>query len=106
MSVTSGELLVGLLHEANRARAPYAGQWTWEISGTRPNPEGFEWNGHQPTLPQAQRALTAAWDQWLRWAGLRQKEPLRWRSLPGRLQWSTVRQRRCCAWASRGFSFG
>jgi len=78
MSVTSGELLVGLLHEINRA--PYAGQWTWEISGTRSNPEGFVWNGHQPTLGEAQAALIGAWAKWLQWAGLRQKEPLRWSS--------------------------
>jgi hypothetical protein len=39
VSVVSGELLVGLLHEINRA--PNAGQWTWEIFGTRPNPEGL-----------------------------------------------------------------
>jgi hypothetical protein len=78
MTVTSGELLVGLLHEINRA--PYAGQWTWEISGTRPNPAAFLWNGHRPTLTEAQAALTAALETWLRWAGLRQNEPLRWRS--------------------------
>jgi hypothetical protein len=78
LSVNSAELLVGLLHQINRA--PYAGQWTWEISGTRPNPADFVWNGHEPTLAEAQTALTAAWEQWLRWAGLRQKEPLRWSS--------------------------
>lgn len=78
MGVRSRELLVGLLRQIGRA--PYAGQWTWEISGTRPNPVDFIWNGHEPTLPEAQAALTAAWEQWLHWAGLRQNQPLRWSS--------------------------
>jgi hypothetical protein len=78
MGVRSGELLVGLLREISRA--PYAGQWTWEISGTRPNPKDFIWNGHQRTLAEAQAALTAAWEEWLLWAGLRQDQPLRWSS--------------------------
>jgi hypothetical protein len=51
-----------------------------EISGTRPNPADLVWNGHQPTLTKAQMALTAAWEVWLQWAGLRQNAPLRWSS--------------------------
>lgn len=78
LRVTSGELLVGLLSEY--PRVPHAGQWLWSISGTRANPENFEWRGQRPTLPEARAALTAAWEAWLRWAGLRQKEPLRWSS--------------------------
>jgi hypothetical protein len=36
--------------------------------------------GHKPRLTDAQAALSTAWELWLRWAGLRQDQPLRWSS--------------------------
>ena len=76
--VHSGELLIGVLDEI--ARAPNAGQWTWALSGTRPNPPGFVWRGQERTLDEARAAHAACWTEWLAWAGLEQKQPTRWRS--------------------------
>ena len=77
-TVYSGELLVGVLDEI--ARAPNAGQWTWALSGTRPNPPYFVWRGRAQTLDEARAAHAACWAGWLRWAALEQKQPTRWRS--------------------------
>jgi hypothetical protein len=76
-AVYSGELLVGVLEEV--ARVPNAGHWTWGLSGTRPSPPYFVWRGHAQTLDEARAAHTACWAGWLRWAGLEQKQPTRWR---------------------------
>ena len=74
-SVYSGELLIGLLNEM--ACVPDAGQWTWALSGTRSNPEHFTWKGRAETLDLAYAQLAIAWADWLQWAGLEQREPLR-----------------------------
>ena len=58
-TVHSGELLIGVISEI--AHAPNAGQWTWALSGTRPNPPGFIWRGQERTTrrgaPRARRML-------------------------------------------------
>jgi len=76
--VYSGELLIGVLSEI--AHAPNAEQWMWALSGTRPNPPDFIWRGHERTLDEARSAHATCWAEWLRWAGLEQKQPTRWRS--------------------------
>ena len=73
--VYSGELMIGLLNEM--ACAPDAGQWTWALSGTRSNPPNFTWKGRGETIDLAHARLATAWEDWIEWAGLEQKEPLR-----------------------------
>jgi hypothetical protein len=77
-TVHSGELLIGLITELDRV--PWVGHWNWAISGTRPNPPGFVWRGNEKALREARAAHAAAWEKWLAWAGLEQKEPTRWQS--------------------------
>lgn len=74
-SVYSGEMLVGLLNEM--ACIPDARRWTWAISGTRRNPLNFTWKGEAETLDLASAQLAVAWAEWIDWAGLEQREPLR-----------------------------
>jgi len=38
-----------------------AGQWSWTLSGTRPNPPHFVWKGTQKRLDDARAAHAAAW---------------------------------------------
>jgi hypothetical protein len=73
-SLSTGQLFqprqIGVLDEI--ARAPNAGQWTWALSGTRPNPPGFVWRGQERTLDEARAEDAACWTEGLRWAGLEQ----------------------------------
>ena len=78
LTVYSGEMLIGVLTEISRG--PNAGQWSWAMSGTRPNPPGFVWRGVERTLEEARAAHAACWTEWLRWAGFEQVKPIRWRS--------------------------
>ena len=77
-TVRSGELLIGLIQEMDRV--PWVGQWTWALSGTRPNPPAFVWKGAEKSFDQARAAHAACWAAWLEWAGLQQEQPLRWSS--------------------------
>ena len=63
VTVYAGDLLIGFLTE--QARVPYVGQWTWALSGTRPNPPGFIWIGIERTLDKARAAHEASWLAWL-----------------------------------------
>jgi len=78
VSVFSGEWLVGLLRE--QSRVPWAGQWTWEVSGTLAWPPDFVWRGLEKTMTEARAKLDAAWVEWITWCGLQQKEPTRLRT--------------------------
>ena len=73
--VYSGALMIGLLSEM--ACIPDAGKWTWAISGTRRNPQYFTWKGQAETIELAYAQLAVAWADWIHWAGLEQREPLR-----------------------------
>jgi len=77
-TVYSGELLIGLITEMDRV--PWVGLWHWAISGTRPNPPAFVWQGTGKSIEQARAAHAAAWAAWLEWAGLEQKDLVRWSS--------------------------
>ena len=77
-TVYSGELLVGFL--IKQAHVPFAGHWTWALSGTRQNPPDFVWKGIEKSLEAARTAHRACWLAWLKWAGLEQREPTRWKS--------------------------
>lgn len=72
----SGDWLVGRLNEHDRA--PWAGRWSWALSGTETWPgDDFCWKGEAATIDDAFACLEAAWAHWVFWAGLVQKEPLR-----------------------------
>jgi len=55
-AIYSGELLIGLIREMDRV--PWVGQWSWTLSGARPNPPDFRVEGHRrwrrraPRMPQ------------------------------------------------------
>jgi hypothetical protein len=69
-TIYSGEWPMGRIYEERGALEDQ--RWVWSLFGILANPPGTHTDGRAPTLEAAKADFEANWQQWLRWAKLRE----------------------------------